>query len=74
MKRRRLPSGVPNVLKFGNVSFDVFATKDRRVDFRYKLSSKWEQCIRRPIVDLKSDAERIVNRANRTIEAASSSR
>ena len=35
-------TGTPKILKFGNVSFKVFATKDNRVGFQYKAGSHWK--------------------------------
>jgi hypothetical protein len=54
-----LPPGIPKALKFGSVSFPLFATKDGRLGFRYKSGSGWEQCLRRSLEDLRTDAERI---------------
>ena len=54
-----LPPGVPKALKFGSVSFPLFATKDGRIGFRHKAGAHWEQCIRRSLPKLRDDAERI---------------
>lgn len=54
-----LPSGVPKSIKFGSVTFPVFATGDNRIGFRYKVGSKWKQAIRGNLADLREDAERI---------------
>lgn len=54
-----LPKNVPPSLKFGSVSFRVFATKDGRLGFLYKDGSRWKQILRRDIARLRSDAERI---------------
>jgi hypothetical protein len=58
-KVRPLPRGIPAALKFGNVSFDIYATADDRLGFRYKLGSEWKQAIRGNIEALREDAERI---------------
>lgn len=54
-----LPPGVPKALKFGAVSFPVFATADGRLGFRHKDGSRWKQCIRKNLPALRADAERI---------------
>ncbi|HKP92701.1 MAG TPA: hypothetical protein VJS88_02300, partial [Chthoniobacterales bacterium] len=54
-----LPPGIPKALKFGSVSFPLFATKDGRIGFKYKCGSGWKRCLRRSIEDLRSDADRI---------------
>jgi len=60
MKREQpLPKGVPQSLKFGSVSFPLFATKDGRIGFRYKPGKDWEQCIRTKLSSLREDAERV---------------
>ena len=46
-------------LKYGSVSFDLFEARDGRIGFRYKLGSRWRQCLRRDLSRLKRDAERI---------------
>lgn len=59
MPPKPLPPGVPKSIKFGSVSFPVFATGDKRIGFRYKVGSKWKQAIRGNLPDLRQDAERI---------------